>query len=49
MVRNLARAYLRTLPEDERRTVRVRFDVVSVYSTGGANEFTIFKDAFGWQ
>jgi putative endonuclease len=49
MVRNLARAYLRTMPEGERRTVRVRFDVVSVYSIDGASEFEVFKDAFGWQ
>jgi putative endonuclease len=49
MVRNLARAYLRTMPEGERKTVRVRFDVVSVYSIDGASEFEVFKDAFGWQ
>jgi putative endonuclease len=49
MVRNLARAYLRTLPEIERSAIPVRFDVVSVYSIGGKNEFEIFKNAFGWQ
>jgi putative endonuclease len=49
MVRNLARAYLRTLPETERGMVRVRFDVVSVYSIDGAREFEVFQNSFGWQ
>ena len=49
MVRNLARAYLRALPETERGMGRVRFDVVSVYSMGGASEFEVFQNAFGWQ
>ncbi len=49
MVRGLARAYLRTLPESERGTVAVRFDVVSVYMTDGAAEVEVFQNAFGWQ
>ncbi len=49
MVRNLARAYLRSLHESERVTARVRFDVVSVYSIGGASEVEVFRNAFGWQ
>jgi len=49
MVRNLARAYLRSLHESERVTARVRFDVVSVYSMGGASEVEVFQNAFGWQ
>lgn len=49
MVRNLARAYLRTFAESERRTIRVRFDVVSVYSINGVSEFEVFQNAFGWQ
>jgi putative endonuclease len=49
MVRGLARAYLRTLPETERGMVQVRFDVVSVYSIDGASEFEVFQNAFGWQ
>ena len=49
MVRNLARAYLRTLPEIERSAIPVRFDVVSVYSINGKNEFEVFQNAFGWQ
>jgi putative endonuclease len=48
MVRGLARAYLRTFPERERRTVPVRFDVVSVYAAGRAMEFEVFQGAFGW-
>ncbi len=49
MVRNLARAYLRTLHETERATVPVRFDVVAVYSTQGKTECEVFQGAFGWQ
>jgi putative endonuclease len=49
MVRNLARAYLRTIPETERTAIPVRFDVVSVYSIDGTSEFEVFQDAFGWQ
>jgi putative endonuclease len=48
-VRSLARAYLRTFPESERKSIPVRFDVVSVYLLDGAAEFDIFKDAFGWR
>jgi len=49
MVRGLARAYLRTFPERERRSIPVRFDVVSVYAIGGTNEFVFFPGAFGWR
>jgi putative endonuclease len=49
MVRNLARAYLRSLHESERVTARVRFDVVSVYSIHGTTEVEVFQNAFGWQ
>jgi putative endonuclease len=49
MVRVLARAYLQTFPETERRTIPVRFDVVSVYAIGGSTEVEIFKKAFGWR
>lgn len=48
-LRNMARAYLRTFPQTERATTPVRFDVVSVYSIHGTNEFEIFKEAFGWR
>jgi putative endonuclease len=47
MVRGLARAYLRTFPEQERDTIPVRFDVVSVYALGGRPEFEVFQGAFG--
>jgi len=46
-LRGLARAYLRIFPEQERRTIPVRFDMVSVYEVGGATEFEIFQGAFG--
>jgi putative endonuclease len=49
MVRGLARAYLRTMPESERRTIPVRFDVVSVYAMQGITEIEVFPGAFGWQ
>jgi putative endonuclease len=49
MVRGLARAYLRTFPASERRSIPVRFDVVSVYLIDGAAEFEIFKGAFAWR
>jgi putative endonuclease len=48
-VRGLARAYLRTFPEVERKTIPVRFDVVSVYALGDRPEFEIFEGAFGWR
>lgn len=49
MVRGLAKAYLRTFPKSEQRSIPVRFDVVSVYLIGGTAEFELFKDAFGWR
>ena len=49
MVRGLARAYLRSFPETERRSIPVRFDVISVYLLGGANEFEVLEGAFGWR
>lgn len=49
MLRGLARIYLLTFPEQERRGIAVRFDVVSVYSVGGKAEFAIFPGAFGWR
>jgi putative endonuclease len=48
-LRGLARAYLRTFPEQERPTIPIRFDVISVYSVAQATEFALFQDAFGWQ
>ena len=49
MLRDLARTYLRSFPEKERRMIPVRFDIVSVYLIGGAIEFEFFPSAFGWQ
>jgi putative endonuclease len=49
MLRGLARAYLRSFPERERRTIAVRFDVVSVYGLGSGAEFDVMQGAFGWR
>jgi putative endonuclease len=49
MLRGLARIYLRTFPEPARKTILVRFDVISVYLIGPAAEFEFFQRAFGWQ
>lgn len=48
MLRRLARIYLRSFPEVERRRIQVRFDVVSVYP-GDAAEFEVIEGAFGWR
>jgi putative endonuclease len=48
MIRSLARIYLRTFPAFERDSIRVRFDVISVYLIGGKAAFEIFQGAFGW-
>ena len=49
MLRGLARAYLRSFPEEQRRTIAVRFDVVSVYGVGVGAEFDVMQGAFGWR
>jgi len=49
MVRGLAKAYLQTFPERERRTISVRFDVVSVYRIDGTTDFEFYEGAFGWR
>jgi putative endonuclease len=48
MLRGLARAYIARFPEQERASIPVRFDVVSVYSPASKPEFEIFQGAFGW-
>lgn len=48
-LRSLARIYLRSFPASERRSIPVRFDVVSVYSLGIRTEFDLFPGAFTWQ
>ncbi len=48
MLRRMAGAYLRRFPEEERRTLPVRFDVVSVYlEQGSVAAFHVFPAAFG--
>jgi putative endonuclease len=49
MLRGLARVYLQTFPEPQRKSIAVRFDVVSVYSLGRGTEFEFFEGAFGWR
>ena len=46
VLRRMAAAYLRQLPEPHRARVLVRFDVLSVYLLSGAAEFEHFRDAF---
>jgi putative endonuclease len=49
MLRRLARAYLRAFPEEKRRVIPVRFDVVSVYFLESGAEFEVFQGAFAWR
>jgi putative endonuclease len=49
MLRRLARAYLRSFPEEKRRDIPVRFDVVSVYLLETGAEFEVFQGAFVWR
>ena len=49
MLRRMARAYLRSFPEERRREIPVRFDVVAVYGSGKDAEFELFRGAFGWR
>ncbi len=49
MLRGLARSYLRAFPEEKRRLIPVRFDVVSVYLLESGTEFDVFQGAFAWQ
>ena len=48
-LRSLARAYLRAFPEEKRRRIPVRFDVVSVYLLEKGAEFDVFEGAFSWR
>jgi putative endonuclease len=48
-LRTLARLYVATFPEAERRSIRLRFDVVSVYQLGRRTEVEIFPAAFSLQ
>jgi putative endonuclease len=49
MLRRLAGAYLRAFPEEKRRLIPVRFDVVSVYLLKSGTEFEVFRGAFDFQ
>ena len=48
MLRRMAYSYLKRFPEDERREIATRFDVVSVYMDEAAPRFEYFAGAFGW-
>lgn len=49
MLRRMARVYLRSFPEEIRRGVLVRFDILSVYLEQAGVEFDLYKGAFGWE
>jgi putative endonuclease len=49
MLRSLARAYLHTFPEPQRKSISIRFDVISVYALEGKTDFQIFPGAFSSQ
>jgi putative endonuclease len=46
MLRKMASAYLRQLPEPHRASVPMRFDVLSVYLSPSGNHFEHFRSAF---
>ncbi len=48
MLRRMAQAYLRSFPEERRRQIPARFDVLTVYGDGPARKFELFRGAFGW-
>jgi putative endonuclease len=48
MLHKMARAWLRSFSEKDRRNIQVRFDVVSVYLLPSGTEFEVLKGAFGW-
>ena len=46
ILRRMASAYLRQLPESNRASVPLRFDILSVYLLPGNTEFEHLRDAF---
>ncbi len=48
MLRRMASAYIRSFPEERRREIPVRFDIMAVYLNGGESAFELFRGAFGW-
>jgi putative endonuclease len=49
LLRRLAQAYLKAFPEEKRRKIPVRFDVVAVYLLRTGTEYDVFEGAFGWR
>lgn len=49
ILRRMARVYLRSFPEERRRKIPVRFDVVSVYLGGAEPDLELLRGAFGWK
>ena len=49
MLRKMARAYLRGVPEKLRHQIPVRFDIVSVYLEQREVEFDVYRGAFAWE
>ncbi len=49
MLRRMASAYLRSFPEERRREIPVRFDIISVYLERTGTRFELFRGAFGWR
>ena len=47
MLQKMAASYVRTLPQEYREDVLMRFDIVSVYLLGDAVECELVRDAFG--
>ena len=47
MLRKMAASYVRTLPQEYREGVLMRFDIVSVYLLGDQVECELVRDAFG--
>jgi len=45
-LRAMSRAYLRTLPEKDRSTIRIRFEIIAVYLLKDATELEIFPATF---
>ena len=47
MLRKMAASYVRTLPQEYRENILMRFDIVSVYLLGQSVECELVRDAFG--
>lgn len=48
-LRRTGRLYLRSFPEEKRRQIQVRFDVIAVYLNHPQTVFELFRGAFEWQ